>query len=82
MNEIGVIRFEKLLTTCYILMEFVSIRSIQRRNCLKQKTNSNLAKKQTKKMVEYNHDDLESNDEWIVENDDGSSKHFRFHNNQ
>lgn len=54
-------------------MEFVSIRSIQRRNCLKQKTgndaifvmtNSNLAKKkQTKKMVEYNHDDLESNDE-------------------
>lgn len=55
----------------------------KRRNRLKQKTmndvvfvmtNSKLAKKKkTRKMAEYNIDDLESDDEWIVENGEGSS---------
>lgn len=54
----------------------------KRRNRLKQKTmndvisvmtNSKLAKKQTRKTVEHNLDDLEFDDEWIVENDEVSS---------
>lgn len=36
-------------------------------------TNSKLAKKQTRKTVEHNLDDLEFDDEWIVENDEVSS---------
>lgn len=53
----------------------------KRRNRLKQKTmndvvfvmaNSKLAKKKkTRKVIEYNIDEIESDDEWIVDNDQG-----------
>ncbi|KAK4284068.1 hypothetical protein QN277_000946 [Acacia crassicarpa] len=51
----------------------------KKRNHLKQKTmndvvfvmtNSRLAEKKHRKPVEYNFDDLESDDDWIVENEE------------